>query len=110
MKKEVSNKLYLDIHPKFESKERFIEKVITRYQKELLEGNLQPGGSSLWADATTEQVTVTFAEKVKEFEAIEHKNQQVNIVVGSSKVAELESHSYWPCIQAYRLSTTKEQL
>ena len=43
MKKEVSYKLNLDLYQKLESKELFIEKFISNYQKELLEVNRKPG-------------------------------------------------------------------
>ena len=121
MKKIVSYKLYLDLNQKLESKECFIEKFKSSYQKELLEVRRQPGGSSSWADessdATPEQVTVskakvTFAETVREFEAIEHKNDQVNIVLGSNIASKLEIDATIPSdcgIHAYRESTTKKK-
>ena len=73
MIEEFLYKLYLDLHQKLESKERFIEKVKSSYQKELLEVKMQQGGSLSRADeasdATPEEVTVsktkvTFADKV----------------------------------------------
>ena len=50
----------------------------------------------------------------KEFDAIEHKNEQVNIVFGSSIIAIFESDATTPGggggIHAYRGSITKEKL
>ena len=93
-----------------------------KLSKGTIEVKRQPGGSASWADeasdATPEQVTVSkakvsSAEKVREFDAIEHKNDQVNIVLGSSIVAKFESDATIPSdcgIHAYRGSTTKEKL
>ena len=49
----------------------------------------------------------------KEFDAIEHKNEQVNIVFGSNIIAIFESDATTPGgggIHSYRGSITKEKL
>ena len=71
--KKVSYKLYWDIYIKNWKAKNTIEKVSSSYQKELVEGNRQPGGPSSWAheapDATPEHVT--FWKAIEKLDAIE---------------------------------------
>ena len=116
LKKETSYKLYLDLHQRLQKKEKYIENVLVTYQRQLQDKSLEQStteGEGTTNPESKSRKNQVFSEKVRDFDSIPLKQEQSNLVLGSSIIGKLESDATIPldtAIHAYRGSTTKEKI